>query len=131
MLQCSYELKTGSKILGGIKMKVIVFSSKSLKIDNLEKYIPLETTEIVLRGKKGIDIHAREYALKNNIKLTEFSMLSKKYNIFRYLKKDYKLIDYSNYVIVFWDGKPNQIKKIIDYTSQINKQLKLVVPMLR
>ena len=40
--------------------------------DNLEKYLPNGVTEIVSGGAKGIDTCAREYAVSNGIKLTEF-----------------------------------------------------------
>lgn len=35
------------------------------------KYLPDDITEIISGGTKGVDTSAREYALQNNIKLTE------------------------------------------------------------
>ena len=52
-------------------MKVAVIGSRGLTIDNLEKYLPRETTEIISGGAKGIDTCAREYAVSHGIKLTE------------------------------------------------------------
>ncbi len=36
-------------------MKVAVIGSRGLRVDNLEKYLPKETTEIVSGGARGID----------------------------------------------------------------------------
>ena len=55
-------------------MKVAIIGSRNLYIDNLDKYIPEDTDEIVSGGAVGIDTCAKEFALKNNIKLTEFSL---------------------------------------------------------
>ena len=53
-------------------MKVAVIGSRGLEVKNLEKYLPEQTSEIVSGGARGIDTAARNYALKNKIKLTEF-----------------------------------------------------------
>ena len=53
-------------------MKVAIIGSRNLMVDSLEDYILPETSEIVSGGAKGIDLCAKEFAIKNNIKLTEF-----------------------------------------------------------
>ena len=53
-------------------MKVAVIGSRSLIIQNLEKYLPQGVTEVVSGGAKGIDTCAREYAHQAGLKLTEF-----------------------------------------------------------
>lgn len=53
-------------------MKVAVIGSKNIQIENLSEYLPRETTEIVSGGAKGVDTSAREYAIANSIKLTEY-----------------------------------------------------------
>ena len=53
-------------------MKVAVIGSRGLTVNNLGKYLPEDTTEIVSGGAKGIDTCARDYALSHDIKLTEF-----------------------------------------------------------
>lgn len=40
-------------------MKVAVIGSRGLAVNNLEKYLPKETTEIVSGGARGIDTCAR------------------------------------------------------------------------
>ena len=53
-------------------MKVAVIGSRNACVDNLERYLGVEVTEIVSGGAKGIDTCARQYALTHHIKLTEF-----------------------------------------------------------
>ena len=53
-------------------MKVAVIGSRTLEVSNLDEYLPNKTTEIISGGAKGIDRCAREFAVKNNIKYTEF-----------------------------------------------------------
>lgn len=53
-------------------MKVAVIGSRGLKVEDLGKYLPADTTEIISGGAKGVDTCAREYALLHGIKLTEF-----------------------------------------------------------
>ena len=53
-------------------MKIAVIGSRGLNVKNLEKYLPRDVTEIVSGGARGIDTCAREYALANGLKLTEF-----------------------------------------------------------
>lgn len=60
-------------------MKVAVIGSRGLTVNDLGKYLPAETTEIISGGAKGIDACAREYAAANDIKLTEFLPEYEKY----------------------------------------------------
>ena len=53
-------------------MRVAVIGSRGLVVDDLGKYLPKETTEIVSGGAKGIDRCAREYAQQHGLKLTEY-----------------------------------------------------------
>lgn len=52
-------------------MKIAVIGSRSLVVNNLEKYLPKDVDEIVSGGAIGIDRCAKEYAIRNNITLRE------------------------------------------------------------
>lgn len=43
-------------------MKIAVIGSRGLRVNNLEKYLPKNTTEIVSGGAIGIDTCAKNYA---------------------------------------------------------------------
>ena len=53
-------------------MKVAIIGSRGLNLENIENYVPKETTEIVSGGAKGVDKCAEEYAKAHGIKLTVF-----------------------------------------------------------
>ena len=40
-------------------VRVAVIGSRGLSVDNLEKYLPISTTEIISGGAKGVDFSAR------------------------------------------------------------------------
>ena len=82
-------------------MKVAVIGSRNIQIENLSKYLPRETTEIVSGGAKGVDTSAREYALANSIKLTEFLPEYSKFKRAAPLKRNLQIIEYADIVIAF------------------------------
>ena len=53
-------------------MKVAVIGSRGLHINNIESYLPKETTELVSGGAKGIDSCIQLYADKNRIPIKVF-----------------------------------------------------------
>ena len=85
-------------------MKLAVIGSRGLTVQDLEKYLPPETAEIVSGGARGIDQCARRYALEHGIKLTEFLPDYNTYGRSAPLRRNIQIIDYSDLVLAFWDG---------------------------
>ena len=112
-------------------MKVAVIGSRELRVDNLGKYLPEEVTEIVSGGARGIDTSAREYALKNNIKLKEFLPEYEKYGRAAPLKRNIQIIDYADMVLAFWDGKSRGTKFVIDNCKRIGKRVKIFIKVVK
>ena len=112
-------------------MKVAVIGSRELRVDNLGKYLPEEVTEIVSGGARGIDTSAREYALKNNIKLKEFLPEYEKYGRAAPLKRNIQIIDYADMVLAFWDGKSRGTKFVIDNCKRIGKRVKIFIKVTK
>ena len=106
-------------------MKVAVIGSRGLTVDNLEKYLPPETTEIISGGAKGIDACARKYAISHNIKLTEFLPEYKKYGKGAPLKRNITIIENADVVLAFWDGKSNGTKFVIEKCREFGKDIKV------
>ena len=106
-------------------MKIAIIGSRSLSINNLEEYIPKDTSEIVSGGATGIDTSARNYALSNNIKLTEFLPKYNKYGKLAPLKRNIEIMEYSDYIIAFWDGKSKGTKFVIDNCKKLNIPIKI------
>ena len=106
-------------------MKVAVIGSRGLTVNNLEKYLPEGTTEIVSGGAKGIDTCAREYALANNIKLTEFLPEYEKFGRGAPLKRNLQIIEYADIVLAFWDEKSRGTKFVIDHCGKMGVEVKV------
>ena len=112
-------------------MKVAVIGSRELRVDNLGKYLPEEVTEIVSGGARGIDTSAREYSLKNNIKLKEFLPEYEKYGRAAPLKRNMQIIDYADMVLAFWDGKSKGTKFVIDNCKRIGKRVRIFIKVTK
>ena len=104
-------------------MKVAVIGSRGLTVNNLGKYLPEDTTEIVSGGAKGIDTCARDYALTHDIKLKEFLPEYNKYGRCAPLKRNLQIIEYADVVIAFWDGKSKGTKYVIDNCKKQSVQV--------
>lgn len=86
-------------------MKIAVIGSRSLKIDDIGRYLPENTSEIITGGAKGIDKCAEHYANENGIKLTVFLPEYERYGRAAPIKRNAKIIENADEVIAFWDGE--------------------------
>lgn len=85
-------------------MRVAVIGSRTINSIDLEKFLPSNTTEIISGGAKGVDTVAKQYAIKNKIKLTEFLPQYDKYGKKAPLKRNITIIENADLVLAFWDG---------------------------
>lgn len=111
-------------------MKVAVVGSRNLRVDNLGDYLPESVTEIVSGGARGVDACAREYALANGIKLTEFLPEYDKYGRGAPLRRNITIIEYADIVLAFWDGTSHGTKFVIDHCRKRGVAVKVYVPRL-
>ncbi len=109
-------------------MKVAVIGSRNLRVNNLEKYLPEGTTEIVSGGARGIDDCARIYALTNNLRLTEFLPDYNKHGKTAPLIRNIEIIDYADEVLAFWDGESRGTKFVIENCKKLGKPCKVFIP---
>lgn len=108
-------------------MKVAIIGSRNLCVNNLEKYLPKNITEIISGGAKGVDTNAREYALHNKIKITEYYPEYDKYGRAAPLKRNIKIIEYSDIVLAFWDGSSKGTKFVIDKCKKMDIDVKIYI----
>lgn len=109
-------------------MKVAVIGSRGLSVPNLRKYLPEGVMEIVSGGARGVDTSAREYALANGIKLTEFLPEYEKYGRSAPLKRNITIIKRADLVLAFWDGRSHGTKFVIDNCKKLDIPVKVFVP---
>lgn len=101
-------------------MRVAVIGSRGLTVDNLEKYLPDDTTEIISGGARGVDASAREYAQRHGLKLTEYLPEYSKYGRSAPLKRNLTIIESADLVLAFWDGLSRGTKYVIDNCKKRN-----------
>ena len=108
-------------------MKVAVIGSRGLTVSDLGRYLPENTTEIVSGGAKGVDTSAREYALSHGIKLTEFLPEYTRFGRSAPLKRNITIIEYSDIVLAFWDGKSRGTKFVIDNCRKLGVEVRVYI----
>ncbi|MDE6728868.1 MAG: DNA-protecting protein DprA [Oscillospiraceae bacterium] len=99
-------------------MKVAVIGSRGLTIDDLGKFLPEKTTEIISGGANGIDTCARNYAISHNIKLTEYLPEYDKYGRAAPLKRNVTIVENADIVVAIWDGISHGTKFVINYCQE-------------
>lgn len=109
-------------------MRVAVIGSRELRVDHLEDYLPEGVTEIVSGGARGVDTCAKNYALLHGLKLTEFLPEYKKYGRGAPLRRNITIIEYSDLVLAFWDGKSRGTKYVIDNCKKRNIPVVVLTP---
>lgn len=108
-------------------MKVAIIGSRKLNVENLQDYLPENTDEIVSGGARGIDTCARNYALKNDLKLTEFRPEYNKYGRGAPLRRNETIVNYADMVLAFWDGESRGTKFVINYCEKVGKECKIFI----
>lgn len=108
-------------------MKIAIVGSRGLNLENLDIYLPPHTSEIVSGGAKGIDTCAKEYALLNRIKYTEFLPDYRRYGKGAPIIRNIEIINYADEIIAFWDGKSKGTNNIIERCHKLNKKLTVVI----
>ena len=95
-------------------MKVAIVGSRGLLVEDLGQYLPETVTEIVTGGAKGIDSCAMRYAEAHQIKLVTFLPDYRRYGRGAPLKRNIEIIEYTDCVLAFWDGKSSGTRFVID-----------------
>lgn len=108
-------------------MKVAVVGSRSLTNITVDRYIPEEADEIVSGGALGVDSAAGEFAKKKGIKLTEFLPKYELYGRAAPILRNREIVNYSDKIIVFWDGSSKGALSVIRYAEKIKKPLEVVL----
>lgn len=96
-----------------------LFNSSIIKI--FEEY-KINNPEIVSGGAKGADSFAKALAIKNNFSYKEFLPDWKTYGKSAGPKRNKQIVEYSDLIIAFWDGKSKGTLSSIEFAKKLNKQ---------
>lgn len=107
-------------------MKLAIIGSRELKIDNLEKHLPENISEIVSGGAKGIDTVAADYAKHHNIPLTEFLPDYERYKRGAPLKRNAEIAKYADEAIAFWNGSSKGTMYTVELFKKLGKKVTVI-----
>lgn len=102
------------------------FTDKDLLEETIKNLLETEKVniiEIISGGAKGADTLAEEYACDNKILIKIFYPDWETYGKRAGPIRNKKIVEYSDYVIAFWDGVSRGTKSSIDFATDLNKKL--------
>lgn len=106
-------------------LKVAIVGSRGLFID-ISPHIPPNCGLIISGGAKGIDTLAEQYAALHSIKTLIIKPDYDKYGRAAPIRRNDTIVDSSDLVIAFWDGKSRGTKYVIDYAQKTGKPIQII-----
>ncbi|MCD7873393.1 MAG: hypothetical protein LUG21_09000 [Clostridiales bacterium] len=119
-------------------MKLAVLGSRKLKFRKFNEFLPWELAlmlpqerpgerELVSGDDAGIDTYIKRYAKRFRFAFREFTADYKKYGETAVWQRNKEIVDYSDVVCIFWNGRSKNTKEVIDYCRKINKLMKIYI----
>ena len=113
-------------------MKVGVIGTQKIEIDNLELYIPAETTSMISMEAEGVGMSAFKYAMENGMNfgrcmINPKRLRRRKDREMLCLKRDISIVDKSDFVLAFWNNKSEEAAFVREYCRQTGIELKEIV----
>lgn len=106
-------------------MKAAIVGSRSLEPELSVDLIGTDMAQIISGGAKGIDTSARNYAKKHRIQILEILPEYDLYGRSAPLKRNDWILNLSDIVYIFWDGKSRGANYMIKNCRKLNKPMKL------
>lgn len=106
-------------------MKLAVIGSRTIVSADIAPHAG-GATEIVSGGARGLDSLAARYAEEQGLKLTVFRPDYRQYGNPAPHIRNRQIVDYSDAVLAFWDGKSRGTKEVIDYARNHGKRVDVV-----
>ena len=98
-----------------------IAGSRSIELPLPEELMPEKIDRIISGGAKGIDTSARNYASAHNIPLTEILPEYDLYGRKAPLKRNDIIIQQSDMIYVFWDGRSRGTGYVINNCRRLGK----------
>ena len=102
-----------------------ISGSRSIEDAIPEELMPENIDMIISGGAIGIDRSARDYAIDHGIPITEILPEYDLYGRRAPLKRNYIIIEKSDMMYVFWDGKSHGSGYVINKCRELNKPCKV------
>ena len=107
-------------------MKLLIVGSRSITDFDLSPYIPADTDTVISGGANGIDTLAEQYADVH--RLSKY-IIRPRYDLYGRaapLKRNEKMVDIADAVLIIWDGHSNGAQHTLKYTKKLKKPLTLI-----
>ena len=106
------------------KPVVCINGSRTITSINLDRFInPNHIGTLVLGGANGIDTIAENWAKRHNVNYIIFYPEWARYGKSAGMRRNKLMIDISDILISFWDGKSVGTKQTIDYAQRLNRKI--------
>ena len=107
-------------------MKLLIAGSRSITDYDISPYIPADTDLIISGGAKGVDALAEQYADSKRISKL---ILRPRYDLYRRaapIKRNERMVELCDRVLIIWDGKSKGTKRTIDYAAKLGKPVNII-----
>ena len=108
-------------------MKLLIVGSRSVTEFDLSQYISSDVDTIISGGAGGVDTIAEQYADAH--RLSKY-ILRPRYDLYGRaapIKRNEKMVDMADAVLVIWDGHSKGTQHTLKYTKKTDKPITLVV----
>ena len=109
-------------------MRVAIIGSRNAAIQAPEDYLPLDTTEIITGGARGIDTDAIACAQRLCIPYRVFLPDYARYGRAAPLRRNDTIIEESDIILAFWDSCSNGTAYVIRKCKKLHKPLRVYLP---
>ena len=107
-------------------MKIAIVGSRDIIVADIGKYVS-DGDEIVSGGAVGVDRCASEYAKKHGMKLTVFLPQYTRYGRAAPIVRNKEIVDYSDRIVVFWNGESKGAQSVIQYAERRGKPCEVIL----
>lgn len=101
--------------------RLLICGSRCLDGFNIDNYIDDFDIELINGGAYGVDKVAEIWAKRHGIKCKFFVPDYNSYGRYAPLKRDDDMVDISDEVVAFWDGRSKGTRHTIEYALKSNK----------
>ena len=107
-------------------MRLAIIGSRNCPPIDIEAHLKSIPDTIVSGGAKGVDTYAREFARRKGLKMIEIFPDYEKYGNFAPLERNKRIVDESDCILAFWDGKSRGTKYALDYAKEKHKPITII-----